>query len=177
MFKRFKLFFNKLTVLSKILLGILSFSILFGVIYSILSIRYISENNALFNIKNKSFYKENGLTFKSRFNYKHVNFNENKIEYKLTFQTSDLKIYNTNIIILYTLNENYIKDTNIISNEIEINENEFNDYILNLTTNHTINELIKDNKSLLKKYIKEYFIKYKMYDLKNVLIITPLKSE
>ncbi len=179
MFKQINNFFNKLTILSKIIISIFVISFITILVYLILSIRYVSNNDALFNIKDKSFYKNPGFTFKSKINYKYVNFNNRELEYNLIFQDANLKTFETNIIIIYTLNENYIKENCIIYDDIEINTNSFNDHLLNLTTNYKIDDLIKDNKSLLKNNIKSFFNsnEYKMYDIKNILIISPIISK
>lgn len=176
MIKNIKLFLKKLTILSKIILIILTVGIISSLLFLCLSIRYINLNEALFNTNDKTFYKNQGFTIKSRFKYKNVDFNTKELNHKIIFQDLNLKTYETTIIIGYVLNENYIINTNIISDEIILNENQFNDYILNLTTNHNITDLIKDNKNLLKNYIKTYFTSnnYNMYDIKYIWIITPI---
>lgn len=178
MFNKLKMFLSKLTTLSKIILSILLIIIICLLTYFISSIRYINHNEILFNKNTGDLIDKQGITFKSRNTYYILNLNDKQINNTIEIQTSDLKIYTINYIIIYNYNKQYIKENKCIPTDFILNELEFNDYILNQTINLSINELIANNKKELKTIILNYFnlkINNSGYIIKNIWFNKPIK--
>lgn len=169
-------FYKKLTTLSKILLGIITISIIFCIILCILSIRHLSNNQALYNESDKTFITTPGWKFKSITKYSKIDLTNNSIEYALLFQTNDLKLYETKITIMYELNKDYIIETNNIPDKLILDEMKFNHYVFNSIINYDISMLIKDNKQLLTDIIKNYFNdkEFRMYNINMIYFNSPI---
>jgi hypothetical protein len=168
-------FYKKLTLLAKILLGIITISIITCIILCILSIRHLSNNQALYNKSSKTFITTPGWKFKSITKYSKIDLTNNPIEYTLLFQTNDLKLYETKITIMYDLNKDYIIETSAIPDKLILDEMKFNHYIFNSTINYDISMLIKNNKQLLTDIIKNYFNdkEFRMYTINMIYFNSP----